>query len=429
MKRLVYAPKINAYIKADSGIFDISEYIVDFNIDRKINQVSTAELNIRNPYFKWTSNRYRDSITGEQKVGPIFHPMDPITIILQRLQERPVQVFTGFCDQTPYLQLFPGTVPIKASCTLKKLQYTYFDAGLPFMREFLEQNGWFPNEDGSIVKPEAEGPNAKTQAKETNQGVRFGDSGIGELLFNVLNEIGGWPEESILIQEMPPSVINLVSNLFELFKKEDEQASKELTELLKKIVGTAELEAGEVEPGEKETGISPTVMYDSTEVSSIPKDAQAVAGYVDGAFANFNEMKTKFPNARHLSIAVFASSDADCLDIEPGNATPSEAPAWVRRQIARGLEKPTVYAAVSEMNTVVSALNSAGVSRSSYKIWTAHTEQGKHICGAGTCNQLSGATADATQWNWEALGRTLDESVLTRSFFPGTGMAQGKVHR
>lgn len=240
MKRLVYAPKINAYIKADSGVYDLTEYIVDFNIDRKINQISTAELNIRNPNKKWTNHSYRDSITGEHKVGPIFHPMDPITIFLTRLQNHPVQVFTGYCDQTPYLQLFPGTVPIKASCTLKKLQYTYFDAGLPFMREFLEQSGWFPDESGSIVKPEAEEQNnQKSAASETNEGVRFGDSGIGELLFKVLNEIGGWPEETIYIQNMPPSVINLVSNLFELFKKEDEEASEELTELLKKIVGTA----------------------------------------------------------------------------------------------------------------------------------------------------------------------------------------------
>lgn len=250
MKRLVYSPKISAYIKADSGIYDLTEYIVDFNIDRKINQVSTAELTIRNPHKKWTNHSYRDSITGERKVGPIFHPMDPITIFLTRLQNRPVQVFTGYCDQTPYLQLFPGTVPIKASCTLKKLQYTYFDAGLPFMREFLEQSGWFPDESGSIVKPEAEEQNnKKSAADETNEGVRFGDSGIGELLFKVLNEIGGWPEDTIYIQEMPPSVINLISNLFELFKKEDEEASKELVALLHKIIGTSTSGSGELEVG------------------------------------------------------------------------------------------------------------------------------------------------------------------------------------
>lgn len=281
MKRLVYSPKISAYIKADSGVYDISEYIVDFSIDRKINQVSTAELSIRNPNKRWTNHAYKDNITGEMKEGPVFHPMDPITIFLTRLQGKPVQVFTGFCDETPYLQLFPGTVPIKASCTLKKLQYTYFDAGLPFMREFLEQAGWLPNEDGSIVKPSAEQANNEKgkAASESIGGIRYGDSGIGELLFKVLNEIGNWPEETIYIQNMPPSVIELVANLFELFKSEDEEASEELTELLKKIVGTSASGTGSL-GGE---GTSPTDEATGTGTGSkntlqLAKEAYNVKG-------------------------------------------------------------------------------------------------------------------------------------------------------
>lgn len=435
MKRLVYSPKINAYIKADSGIFDVSEYITEFQIDRKINQVSTAELQLRNPYMKWTNSPYTDSITGEKKVGPVFHPMDPITIILTRLQERPVQVFTGYCDSTPYLQLFPGTVPLTASCTLKKLQYTYFDVGLPFFEEFLIQHGWFPTENG-ISKPKAElENNSKEKATETNEGVRFGDSGIGELLFAVLNEIGGWPEESIFIQEMPASVITLVSNLFELFKKEDEKASEELTELLTKIIGTASLAETEGTASNQEieeSGIAATVMYDSTDISTIPKDAPAVAGYTGGQWPTFHSLLTAFPNATRFSIAVAASEDADALDIESGDATPSQAPAWVHRQIERmnPPEKPTVYAAVSQMNEVYSALNTAGISRSAYKIWTAHTGTGDHLCGPGTCEIPNGYSADATQWTWEALGRTLDQSVLIKGFFPrGTSTRQGEVHR
>lgn len=431
MKRLVYTPKINAYIKADSGIYDLTEYITEFQIDRKINQVSTAELKIRNPYMKWTNHSYRDSVTGEHKIGPIFHPMDPITIILTRLRNHPVQVFTGFCDTTPYLQLYPGVVPITASCTLKKLQYTFFDAGLPFTREWLSAHGWLPNEDGSLVKPGAEVEGNGKHPREENEGVRFGDSGIGELLFAVLNEIGGWPENTIHIQNMPASVITLVGNLFELFKKEDEAASKELEELLTKIVGTASVSETEGTASREEVFGKPTVMYDSTTIGEIPKDAAAVAGYVDGAYANFSDMVKQFPNARRLSIAVFASSDADCLDIEPGNATPSEAPAWVKRQISRlgTTKKPTVYAAVSEMNSVISALNAAGISQNSYKIWTAHVGNGKHVCGPGTCGATSGYAAHGTQWNWEALGRNLDESVLNGNFWEGTSTAQGELHR
>jgi hypothetical protein len=69
---------------------------------------------------------------------PLFSPMDPITIYLQRVRGRPVRVFTGFLDRTPYLQLYPGVIQLKASCTLKRLLYTYFDPALPYTQTFLK---------------------------------------------------------------------------------------------------------------------------------------------------------------------------------------------------------------------------------------------------------------------------------------------------
>jgi hypothetical protein len=238
MKRLVYTPKIDAYIRADSGVYDISDYITHFNVARKINQVSTAELTLRNPDKKWTEHHYMDSVTKQKIVGPIFHPMDPITIILTRLQGRPVQVFTGYCDSTPYLQLFPGTVTLTASCTLKKLLYTYFDPGLPFFWDFLTQYGWTPNFlQGGVMNAPAEEEHA--EPKHEKDGVRYGDSGIGELLYGVLNKIGGWPDETIYIENIPPTVIDLVANLFELFKNDAEESQGELTTFLHQIVGTS----------------------------------------------------------------------------------------------------------------------------------------------------------------------------------------------
>lgn len=237
MKRLVYTPKINAYIKADTGVYDVSDYIVDFSVDRKVNQVSSARLTLRNPGKKWTNHSYTDN--GQKKVGPVFHPMDPITITLTRLKNRPVQVFTGYCDKTPYYQLFPGTVEITASCTLKRLLYTYFDPGLPFMRDFLSKYGWMPStETGGIVNPQAE-------AKAAGKGdVRYDDSGIGELLLATLKQIGGWDENTIYIEKIPNSVVNTVANLFDLFKAEGEESQREMTALLHKIIGTATLGSG-----------------------------------------------------------------------------------------------------------------------------------------------------------------------------------------
>jgi hypothetical protein len=113
-------------------------------------------------------------------------------------------------------------------------------------------------------------------------------------------------------------------------------------------------------------------MYDSVSVDQIPTDAEAAAGYVNGAFANYPQIVARTPHAHHLSISVRASGDAECLDVETGDATPSEAPAWVRRQLARGVHTPVLYANASTMPAVRAALDAAGLHRSDYSLWVAH---------------------------------------------------------
>lgn len=135
MKRLVYSPKAYVYIKDSSGtIHDVSKYVVSGSINRKINQVSTATIELRNP-----DRIFTNPISA---TGVAFHPMDPITIYLQRLKDHPVRVFTGYLDKTPYYQMYPGSIKIEASCTLKRLLYTFFDPALPYTQAFLGAHGW-----------------------------------------------------------------------------------------------------------------------------------------------------------------------------------------------------------------------------------------------------------------------------------------------
>ena len=91
-------------------------------------------------------------------------------------------------------------------------------------------------------------------------------------------------------------------------------------------------------------------MYDTIpdSVGQIPADAQAVAGYVDGWYVSFPLLVERFASQAHcLSIAVHPNDDAACLDVEPGDATVGDAPAWVDRQLARGQWRPCVYASQS----------------------------------------------------------------------------------
>jgi hypothetical protein len=166
-------------------------------------------------------------------------------------------------------------------------------------------------------------------------------------------------------------------------------------------------------------------MYDSTNVGTLPPGADAYAGYVQGAFQTFAALKRLFAagGAHLLSIAVFASGDADCLDIETGDATIAQAPGWVKRQLARGAHRPCLYTSVSNMDALVTALGGAGIPRTEIRLWSAHYGQGKHICGPGTCGLTSHA-CDGTQWTDAALGRSLDESILLSGFFSLSAPAQ-----
>lgn len=157
-------------------------------------------------------------------------------------------------------------------------------------------------------------------------------------------------------------------------------------------------------------------MYDSIEVSVIPAGAEAVAGYVDGRWKTYNELLKHFPKAHHLSIAVFAQDDATCCDCEKGDLTADQVPDWVKRQKARGVKRPVVYASLSEMAGILVRLQAAGIPRREVRIWTAHYSYKSHIC-TKNCGYGLGTTADATQWTDRALGRNLDQSLCKGSFF------------
>jgi hypothetical protein len=157
------------------------------------------------------------------------------------------------------------------------------------------------------------------------------------------------------------------------------------------------------------------VMYDSVTVSEIPAHAPAVAGYVGGNFPTYPTLVKEFPAARKLSIAVNAGEDAECLDIETGDATVSEAPTWFRRQVARGVQRPVLYCSVSLGNDLVETMRTHGVARHEFRLWTAHYTGAAHICGPA---EGLAEPADGTQWTDKALGRNLDESLLYAHFFP-----------
>lgn len=103
-----------------------------------------------------------------------------------------------------------------------------------------------------------------------------------------------------------------------------------------------------------------TTFYDSVTAGNIPSSAQDAAGYVGGFYLSWLPLSQRVPPfACLLKIAVSASLDGDALDVEKGDATPAQAPAWVQRQSPRPGWKPMVYMDVSSWLSVRQAFLSA----------------------------------------------------------------------
>jgi hypothetical protein len=111
------------------------------------------------------------------------------------------------------------------------------------------------------------------------------------------------------------------------------------------------------------------IMHDSITAADIPRDARMVAGYINGTWVWSAADWARFPNATKVRIATRANvNDGHVLDVEPGDATPAQAPAWVKMRRAAGVD-PTVYCNLSALPAVQAAFTAAGVAQPHY--WVA----------------------------------------------------------
>jgi peptidoglycan hydrolase-like protein with peptidoglycan-binding domain len=154
-------------------------------------------------------------------------------------------------------------------------------------------------------------------------------------------------------------------------------------------------------------------LFDDVNAALVPSGAEYVAYYVDGEFGNYNAVKARFPNAVLVSIAVNPKDDADALDVEQFDATIGDVYFWLKRQLARGVERPVIYISGGRVDSMMLTMNANGFQRIEYRIWTAHYTGSPHICAPNTCGVVHSTVADWTQYTSRALGRSLDESLLS----------------
>jgi hypothetical protein len=245
VKRLIYCPKAYIFVRSSNlnRVYDVSSDVVSGSVTSNINDVSKATFQLRNRYRKWIRSPNDENLQ-------IFLPMDMVTIWLQRVSGKPIQVFTGYLDEVPYYQAYPGNAVFSATCTLKKLAFTWFDPGLQFFTTWINSvGGWkFNPTTGEAINPTAMTQNEQINniAKDTGQAGPAGttaasinDSGFDALLGRFLVEVAGWSTEDVLIAALPSDLPKLAAQLYTKIEGDTEQDLKNLAAFLAAAMGVS----------------------------------------------------------------------------------------------------------------------------------------------------------------------------------------------
>ena len=161
MAVFLYAPGIKAYVSTqNNGIIDISDDLTQGTMVRRSDGVSSFSFSLQNPFRKYSG---------------VFTPNDRIIVMMKRVSW--VRTFTGYLNQVPLVTAWPSTVQLTASCSLKRLQYWFWDPGLPQSQNMVAQAM------SSAANPD--------------------DGGTAAAVIAVLQNVVGWPGSKVHIAGMP----------------------------------------------------------------------------------------------------------------------------------------------------------------------------------------------------------------------------------
>ncbi len=147
----------------------------------------------------------------------------------------------------------------------------------------------------------------------------------------------------------------------------------------------------------------PFLIYDSVNPQAIPGDP-VVATYADGPNPDPPSAVARFSHVMWVDIDA-SDPHADALDIEPGCATPSEAPGWVSARLNADPHGVAVlYTMISQWATVKADVSSLPAwMQSRIRWWIADPTGSPHVVPG----------SQATQWYW---GQNYDISTARPGF-------------
>lgn len=212
-KTLVYNPSVKVEIISGGKLYDVSRDVVRGSVTRVVGSASQASITLANKGLRYNGR---------------FNRMDRIQITLKRLKW--VKVFTGYLDSVPVLQLYPGTVNLRASCTLKRLLHTWWDPNLDASQELMDQKA-VDEEVADAMGLSDRDTDVEDRDPDTTLALTP-DAGMGEMLKRILMNVGNWEERDIHIQDVPGSFIDFLAegleNLDDYDASSGAEAFKEL---------------------------------------------------------------------------------------------------------------------------------------------------------------------------------------------------------
>lgn len=193
MPSFIYAPQIKVYVETGGNLLnkrirrqtlDVSEDLVRGRMTRRVDGVSDFSFTLLNP---------------RRKYDQVFTPNDRITVLMKRVTW--LRVFTGYLNQVPLMTAWPRDVELTASCSMKRLQYWYWDPESAYTQQMIM------NALGA----------ARGSGKNT-------DGGMTNVVLSVLKEVVGWPEAKAHIAKIPDDWFDMAYKIAESVDKSAQES-------------------------------------------------------------------------------------------------------------------------------------------------------------------------------------------------------------
>lgn len=194
MPTFIYAPEIKVVVATrKNGILDLTDDLVQGVLNIRTNGVHTFNFQLQN---------------AQRKYDAVIQPMDRIVVTMKRVTW--VRVFSGYLNNGPIFSAWPRVLDLRSSCTLKRLQFWYWDSTTQAAYNLLTQGlqSQLPSQVNA-AKPQT--------ASDLDQNAATGqvstDQGITNAVVRMLDQVVGWKPDKVHIAAMPPNFMSLADKL------------------------------------------------------------------------------------------------------------------------------------------------------------------------------------------------------------------------